>query len=204
MSLTVLSAEPVPAAAHPVISRLRPPAFEPPYDDEGVASVVASGVGARQGALALVLPPGYVDPLPVRARGLRLLPPPVPGDDGDFGSLATPRSQLPPPGPWAGRLVQALLEVLAGARPVPQLLRWTSHQVYADLDAAVTRRAERSSGRPAGRPGAATVQSVHLSEPDEGVAEVCAVVRRGGRTRAVALRLEGVDGRWQCTALTVG
>jgi hypothetical protein len=28
-----------------------------------------------------------------------------------------------------------------------------------------------------------------------------AVVRRGERHRAVALRLEGADGRWRCTAL---
>jgi len=100
--------------------------------------------------------------------------------------------------------VQALLEVLAGARPVPQLLRWTSQPVYADIEAAVTRQSERRMGRPTVRPGAAAVRPVHVSEPDEGVAEVCAVVSRSNRTRAVALRLEGVDGRWLCTALTVG
>jgi hypothetical protein len=36
------------------------------------------------------------------------------------------------------------------------------------------------------------------------VAELAAVVRRGGRMAAIALRLEGVDGRWQCTALQIG
>jgi hypothetical protein len=33
---------------------------------------------------------------------------------------------------------------------------------------------------------------------------VCALVRRGARSTAVALRLEGRDGRWQCTALELG
>ena len=40
--------------------------------------------------------------------------------------------------------------------------------------------------------------------PDEIAAEVAALVRRGVRTTAVALRLEGLDGRWQCTALELG
>jgi hypothetical protein len=48
------------------------------------------------------------------------------------------------------------------------------------------------------------VSSVRLTEPADGVAEVAATVRRGRRTTAVALRLEGLDGRWQCTALEVG
>jgi hypothetical protein len=38
----------------------------------------------------------------------------------------------------------------------------------------------------------------------DGVAEVSAVARRGGRAHAVAARLEGIDGRWRCTALQIG
>jgi hypothetical protein len=30
------------------------------------------------------------------------------------------------------------------------------------------------------------------------------MVRRGLRTTAVAMRLEGLDGRWQCTAVELG
>ena len=48
------------------------------------------------------------------------------------------------------------------------------------------------------------VRSVHVSLPADGVAEVAALVRRGARSTAVALRLEGLDGRWQCTALELG
>jgi hypothetical protein len=43
-----------------------------------------------------------------------------------------------------------------------------------------------------------------VSEPADGVAEVCALVRRGARSTAVALRMEGMDGRWQCTAIELG
>jgi hypothetical protein len=44
---------------------------------------------------------------------------------------------------------------------------------------------------------------LHLTEPVDGVVEACAVVDRGGRYQAIALRLEGLDGRWQCVALHV-
>ena len=36
------------------------------------------------------------------------------------------------------------------------------------------------------------------------IGKVLVHVRRGVRTTAVALRLEGLDGRWQCTALELG
>jgi hypothetical protein len=99
--------------------------------------------------------------------------------------------------------LQALLEVLAGSRPPAQVRRFTADAVYADLTTKVTRRAV--DGRAAGpAPRGDAVRSVHITEPDDGVVEACAVVRRGSRMRAVALRLEGRDGRWQCTALQVG
>ncbi len=48
------------------------------------------------------------------------------------------------------------------------------------------------------------VRSVHVSEPTPGVAEVCALVWNGQRARAIALRLQGRHGRWQCTSLLIG
>jgi hypothetical protein len=45
------------------------------------------------------------------------------------------------------------------------------------------------------------VRSLHVQERPEGVAEVCATVRRGPRMAAIALRLEGIGGRWCCTEL---
>jgi hypothetical protein len=93
-----------------------------------------------------------------------------------------------------------VVEVLAGDRPLGQLVRWTSAEVYDDLLARV------SGAHPTGlrQPARATVRSVHIAEPADGVAEVAAIVRRGERTTAVAARLEGLDGRWQCTALELG
>ena len=48
------------------------------------------------------------------------------------------------------------------------------------------------------------VRSVHVSEPRGNLVEVCAIVQHRDRATAIALRMEGVDGRWQCTALQFG
>jgi hypothetical protein len=91
--------------------------------------------------------------------------------------------------------------VLVGARSAAQLSR------FATLD--VLHQLERATGRLAGRPGAPAVRSphvasVHLSEPRERVVEACATIDTGRRRRALAMRFEGRDGRWQCTALELG
>ena len=114
-------------------------------------------------------------------------------------SVRTPRSELPPPRVFGARLVQHLTEATSGERPLAQLAPYLSRTVYHRLERhfATTVRGAGASG-PDNR---ANVRSVHVCEPTDGVAELAAVVRRGGRMAAIALRLEGVDGRWQCTAL---
>lgn len=191
------------------LRRLPAPDWEPPYDDE---LALSSGLGGRdrrlqqvvdplivQGTLALsfVLPSG-LDAAPSGPPELRLLPsrPEDYVDHEEFGPQPTARADLPEPGSWAARFVQAMAEVLAGDRPATQLVRWTSKDVYDDLVGRI-----RIAGTTATRP---VVRSVHVSEPADGVAEVAALVRRGLRCSAVAFRLEGLDGRWQCTALELG
>jgi hypothetical protein len=182
----------------PPLRRLPVPQCEPPYDDERPGEPTpAPSAGAHgpavQGALALsfVLPSG-LPATPEVPPDLRLVPPP----DDDFGPRPTARAALPEPRRWGARLVQAVVEVLAGERPVAQLLRWTTDDVYAQL--VGDRRPPRTSV------SRAVVRSIHVCEPVDGVAEVAATVRQGPRTVAVALRLEGLDGRWLATALVVG
>jgi hypothetical protein len=125
----------------------------------------------------------------------------------EFGPQKTASTMLPAPTPWAGRLVQAMIEVVSGVRPVSQLVRWTTAPVYDELSARIARPIV-STG--AGSRAIATtrfaevVRSIRVSEPRDGIAEVCAIVQQGPRCRAIALRLEGIDGRWQCTALQIG
>jgi|GEM_PF-556575 len=143
---------------------------------------------------------GETSPGRTRKRPAREL-----GDD-EFPSRQTPRTQLPDPKPWAGRLVQAIVEVVSGVRPVSQLVRWTSVDVYESVQ--IRMRNELVAPLPA-RVGSRSrfpevVRSVHVSEPVDGIAEICAILQQGRRCRAIALRLEGLDGRWQCTALHIG
>jgi hypothetical protein len=50
----------------------------------------------------------------------------------------------------------------------------------------------------------AHVRSVRISWPSDRAAEVSVHVRQGQRSRALAIRLELLEGRWVCSALEVG
>ena len=113
--------------------------------------------------------------------------------DPDFDPQATPRADLPHPRMWSGKYSQAALEVLAGRRNVAQLVRWSNRPVYAHL--------ERRYGQLKGMP---RVIKVHLCEPADGVAEASVLFALDQRVRAVAMRLEGLDGRWMTTSFIVG
>lgn len=157
------------------------PPYQPPYDDE-VDAAARRDLGA------------WTQELPFEAEFDR--PP----------AANPPRPQrtcpLPDPAPWARRFIQAVLESLTGRRPAAQLQAWTSTSVFLGLQRACARSGERRAQPPV------AVRSVHVSEPTDGVAEVCAVVLRpdpqGPRYRAVAARLEGVDGQWRCVTLQIG
>jgi hypothetical protein len=158
-----------------------------------------------QGTLALEWTlPGEIDAVPAPIPGLRLVTRAAATDDTDpaVAVVATSRVALPDPGPWTAQLVQAVLEVLAHERPRQQLARWLAPDVYADLTrhlaAAPARRPTPSAAR-----ARRTVSSTHVFEPADGVVEATAVVVGGARARAVALRLEGWDGRWRCTRLAL-
>jgi uncharacterized protein DUF6459 len=104
----------------------------------------------------------------------------------------------------AARIGAAIVEIVGGDRPVSQLLRWTTPEVYQDLG----RRAHlvaRAVGRRAGSGGIQSVRpqlvAVHASFVSERCAEVSLHVRYGDRSRAVAARFELIRDRWQVSAL---
>ena len=186
-------------AAAPLLRLLPAPATDPPYDDE----VPPSAVLLRSAPVSLSVAP----PLRVVA---------TPPDDGDGPSHCSPRKagehedgarprtplrELAPPHPFTHALVQRLLEVLSGVRPVSQLQRHTTPELYEQLQQHVA-ALPRWAGP---RPDARAVRSVHVQARADGVVEACSTVRRqtprGVRVQALALRLEGLDGRWCCTEL---
>jgi hypothetical protein len=186
MSVTETEAllAPAPAPSLPALRLLPVPVNAPPYDDE-----LPTRPAARTTPLG---PLRALAPLP-----LRLVPDLPPQLDDEDAPLRTPTGALPPARPVAHALVQGLLEVLAGVRPVSQLQRSTTPALFEQLERVV-----HSRPRPAGsRPVTGAVRSLHVQQRPDGVAEVCATVRRGPRMAAIALRLEGVGGRWCCTEL---
>jgi len=191
----------------PMLRLVPTPAWEPPYCEPDAAPALSrcnrAGRGPTQGTLALtfLLPSGLpAVPHAASAAPVDLARPArVPRPDDIFDPQPTARADLPDPQLWAGRLAQAMLEVDAGVRPVAQLRRWTSEEVYASLRHR-GRRSRFVQTRAAGS-NRVWVRSLRICEPADGVAEVSAVVQDGPRTRALAMRLEGTDGRWRCTVL---
>ncbi|NBU32821.1 MAG: hypothetical protein EBS36_06630 [Actinobacteria bacterium] len=112
----------------------------------------------------------------------------------ESGHRHTSRAELPSAHQWSIRLVHGLVEVINGVRPASQLTRWLTLEVMAQVKNRIYANDMRRL----------TVRSVHVSEPDDGVAEVCAVFGTQNRCYALALRLEGLDGRWRATQLTWG
>jgi hypothetical protein len=183
-----------------------------PFDDErpSTGRTQSAGhvqaTGHVQGALALtevkrrpIAPWPHLRLVPDTGKPLSRR---VIDDQTLFGRQPTSTADLPDPSSWAGQLARAVTEVLAGDRPLPQLMRWTDETVFADLSRRTAALAQAGAGRrgPRNRVG---VRSVHVCEPRDGVIEAAVHVRQGHRSRALALRLEGLDGRWRCTALQI-
>jgi hypothetical protein len=153
-----------------------------------------------QGTLALdfALPSGV--PAVPRPPALTLV---VGGDETPVAHRGH-EGQPPPAKEWAGRFVQAVVEVVAGDRPVQQLVRWTNERVYADLSRRVRILGLTTNAATRHRTERSHVRSVHIFQPHPCSAEVAAHVRHGARSRAVAARLDAERGRWTCTALRLG
>jgi hypothetical protein len=162
----------------PVLRIVPAPPHDPPYDDE-----LPITPPAVVGNLALSFPQEDTTVVP-----LRLVPPAIAPDPGGVP---------PDPRAWAGRLAQAIVEVLCGARPPAQLSAHASLPVVQQLERASS-VALRQPARPRQSP---LVERVHVCLPCDRVAEVAAVIDTRPRRRALAIRLEARGGRWQCTAL---
>ena len=176
----------LPARAPSTRLRVRPiPETSPPVIDSRTAAPPAP-TPFIQGTLAISFDNDYdvaSDPL----------------DRRYFEPQRTLSKNLPEPHAWVRSMAQALVEVMSGARPAPQVIRWTTPEVYS----AVARRNAVSCRRTmVARP--AIVRRVRICEPVDGVIEACAVVVDNGRVRALAIRMTGVDRRWVVSALQVG
>lgn len=183
-SQTLDAALEAPADGRPPLRLVVVPTPQPPLVDPHLAH-------------PLVLP-GVPVPRPPLRPGPRLHPEGPVRRDGDFGPTYSQRADLPDVRVAGRRLLTLVLEAFGERRPMAQLRPVTSTGLFA---AVSTRR--RPAWCTEGRTPFA-VGPLHVCEPVDGVAEISAVVRRNGRAHGVAARLEGLDGRWLCTALQIG
>ena len=124
--------------------------------------------------------------------------------DEFFGHQPATREELPNPEPLLENLTRCVIEILAGARDLEQIARWVSDDVYRHLlkRVVLSTRARHAKGQKVTRPSF-TIGSTTMCEPRDGVVEAVVIVRGRARTRAVAIRLEGLDKRWRATAINV-
>lgn len=101
-------------------------------------------------------------------------------------------------------MAQAVAEVLAGDRPISQLVRFTDDAVFMELNRRVRLMGLNTTAVSRGAKDKSTLRSVRVFMPEPFIAEVAAHVRRGDRSRAIALRMEIRRNRWVCTALELG
>ncbi len=124
--------------------------------------------------------------------------------DEYFGRQPSTTSTLPDPTPLLENLTRCVIEILGGARDLEQISRWVTADVYQHLlkRVVLSARARRAKNQTAARPAFAVV-STTVTAPTDGVVEAVVIVRGRARTRAVAIRLEGLDNRWRATAINV-
>ena len=115
-----------------------------------------------------------------------------------FAPQRTSATELPDPEQFRRNVAIGGLEVFE------QLARWVTEDSFRKLvvRANLAARARSARGIPAKRP-VHTILSVRHSAPADGVVEAVVVVSGPARTRALAMRLEGVDGRWRVTSLAL-
>ncbi|MDQ6658279.1 MAG: Rv3235 family protein [Actinomycetota bacterium] len=198
MTTALATAQNRPTAAKSTrgIALVAVPDTEPPFDDElSAASRVRTLRSSVARVPAVSAPVGALQAASSKAAAL-VASPTVPdlSHAADIGVRHTSTDRLPAVRQTATTLARALTEVLTGARPVNQLQNHCTPPIFA----ALVNRA------PLPGQGLARLQSAHVYQPADGVAEVAAVFRRGPRGRALAFRLTGLDGRWRITALQVG
>lgn len=121
-----------------------------------------------------------------------------------FAPQPTATKDLPDPLPLIEGLTRGVFEVLAGVRDIDQLARWIAEDAYRNLviRANLASRA-RSARKTAPTRPVFQILRVRHSSPADGIIEAVVVVSGPARSRAVAMRLEGLDGRWRATSLAV-
>lgn len=112
--------------------------------------------------------------------------------DPAFAPQPTSASALPALEPLIQQFIHNLVEVWAGRRSALQLQSICHYKLFNEV--------QKSAGslKEVGR-----IRKFRITQPLDGVCEATVTVRFGERLRVVAIRFEGLDGRWLCTSLSL-
>ena len=162
-----------------------------------VVLVPLTPIASVQGTLALDLGPR-----------LELPEPDVTGRPGDSALLDVVQVDLVRRRRFeqhAARIGAAIVEIVGGDRPVSQVLRWTTPEVYQDLARRAHLVARTVGRRPGGRRHPVRCDPswsppTPASSPSDAPRSAC-TSGTATRSRAVAARFELIRDRWQVSAL---
>jgi hypothetical protein len=104
----------------------------------------------------------------------------------------TSSADLPDIVQWSSRFIISLLEVWGGRRQPAQLIGRCHRAIYFQL----LKKVGIFNTLP-------KLRNIHIQESFDGLYEITVTVRVQDRLRALAMRIEGVDQRWLCTALDI-
>jgi hypothetical protein len=121
-----------------------------------------------------------------------------------FGVQYSRTSELPDPVESLKALATGVVEVIAGTRQVDQLARWLTDDVYQRLQFRARRaEAQRVEQGVKAHYQNLSVGGLRTSSPRDGVIESVILLSSKSRTRAVTIRLEGINARWRATSVSV-
>ena len=112
--------------------------------------------------------------------------------DAEFAPEPTSAADLPDINEVVLKFIHNVVEIWAGRRSASQVQAMCHHLIFAEL--------QRKAGQQklVGR-----IRKIKVTQPLDGISESTVTVRYEDRLRVVAIRFEGLDGRWLCTALTL-
>jgi len=112
--------------------------------------------------------------------------------DAEFAPKPTSACDLPDISQLTFQFIHSVVEIWAGRRTASQVQAMCHHLIFADL--------QRKAGQ---QKLVGKIRKIKVTEPLDGISETTVTIRYGDRLRVVAIRFEGLDGRWLCTALTL-
>jgi hypothetical protein len=110
----------------------------------------------------------------------------------DFAPKPTSATDLPDIHELTFQFIHKVIEIWAGRRSASQVQALCHHLIFADL--------QRKSGE---QKMLGKIRKIKVTQPLDGISESTVTIRYGDRLRVAAIRFEGLDQRWLCTALTL-